>query len=283
MPWITASDPTASSPSVFPANSPAVTASADAGSRAPMVRGNSDGVRSNWWNPPAGVPSALPQSAVGQDGGFFGYASQLIGQMQNAVNGLMQRALASFGQAPSARSSAAAATTATYQSADLSSVGDPHLGLSGTALNADGTTKNVTSNFDSMAGHTDLLHTNDFGDRFRVRTDVTAPDANGVTFNQKASATMNGGRDSVSLASDGTVSMTSGGQTVELAAGASLVLANGATVSRGSDGSVSIAENAPNGESLTTTFSLNGNGVDVRAHAAGGVSLGGDIVSHVTG
>jgi hypothetical protein len=170
--------------------------------------------------------------------------------------------------------------TATFANATLSSTGDPHLALTGTEQNANGTTSQINDHYDNMAAQRDLLSTNDFGDAFRVSTTATTPNANGVTYNATATATMDRGRSSVTMGPGGAVSVTSNGNALNLAAGGSVTLAGGEVVSESSSGAVSIAEQNAGGEALTTTFTYNGSGVDVNATASGGVTLGGSLVRH---
>ena len=230
-----------------------------------------DAVRANWWNvlrPPGALPGTNAQSGSGD---VFAAIARFVRDAQRWLDALA--AHLTFGQ------NAPAGPQATFQSADLASVGDPHLGLTGRVQNSDGSTSAVDSHYDSMTDHADLLDSNDFGDGLRVATTVTPPDARGITSNQRATATLNGGNDAVTLDRDGTLAVVSNGRAVVLAPGESTTLAGGATVARGGDGSVTIREDDGNGKSLATTFRATGAGVDVTAHAAGGVTLGGDLVA----
>jgi hypothetical protein len=176
--------------------------------------------------------------------------------------------------APQSASSGAA----TFANVSLGSTGDPHLSVSGTEQNADGSTANVNSKFDSMVGHQDLFSTRDFGDGFHVSTSVTQPGANGITQNASATASMDGGRESVSMTNNGTISVTDHGQAVALTPGQSLTLSGGQQVSEAANGSVSISE-SNFGENLTTTFTSNGSGgVDVTAQGQN-VTLRGDLIT----
>jgi hypothetical protein len=170
--------------------------------------------------------------------------------------------------------------SATFANATLSSTGDPHLAVSGTMQNADGTTSSVNTHYDDMGSQRDLLSTNDFGDAFRVSTTATTPSANGITYNGSATATMDGGRERVTMSAGGAVSVTSNGYAVALAPGQSITLGGGETVSENGSGAVSISERRADGEALTTTFANNGPGVDVTASASGNVTLGGSLVRH---
>jgi hypothetical protein len=134
-----------------------------------------------------------------------------------------------------------------------------------------------------MNAQHDLLSTNDFHDGFHVSTTATQPNANGVTYNASATATMDHGRESVTMGPGGTVTVDNFGTQSTLAAGQSITLAGGEVVSENTSGAVSIAEQNARGAALTTTFSYNGSGVDVNATASGGVTLGGSLVRHATG
>ena len=157
----------------FPPGSPAYTNFGQAGG---------DGFRPAWFG-----GSTLPGGAINP------YASSGIGAILAQMAGQVQQSIARLGSAILGTSAANASPApsggaATFQNVMLASVGDPHLGVTGTELNADGSTASVNSNFDSMTGHADLFSTRDFGDGFHVSTTVTQPGANGVT--QNASATV---------------------------------------------------------------------------------------------
>jgi hypothetical protein len=80
------------------------------------------------------------------------------------------------------------------------------------------------------------------------------------------------------MTNGGTVSITQFGQTTTLANGQSMRLADGATVARGADGSVTISDGNAHGGTISTTLRQNGPGVDVTTTAQD-VRIGGDIVS----
>jgi hypothetical protein len=129
-----------------------------------------------------------------------------------------------------------------------------------------------------MVGHSDLFSTRDFGDGFHVSTSVTQPSANGVTQNASATASMDGGRENVTMTNTGAVSVTDHGQAVALSAGQSITLSGGQKVAEAANGSVSITESAFN-ENLTTTFAQNGGGgVDVTAQGQN-VTLSGALIT----
>jgi hypothetical protein len=250
----------------FPAGSPGNTAY-----RAPLP----DAIRPAWFG---GTDAFGPygSSGAGTSGGAFegegGAIAALFASFTSALNALIGR----FGGAMQNGSTQSGSTR--FANVTLGSAGDPHLSVSGTALAPGGATASVDSHFDSMTGHADLFSTNDFGDGFTVGTTVTAPSATGVTQNASATASMNGGLDSVTMTNAGAVSVTSGGMATALAPGQTIQLSGGESVSEAANGTVSIAERRF-GESLTTTFTQNGGGgVDVSAQGTG-VRLRGDLIA----
>ena len=240
--------------------------------------GASDGYQPPWWGGATAGASYPPASVPGQ-GGIQGMLGQIVGLLQQLVGSMS----GGFGPAPLSGQQQAAMpqpASATFSNATLSSTGDPHLAISGTQVQPGGATTQISDRYDSMSGQRNLFSTNDFGDAFRVSTTTTTPNANGVTYNASATATMDHGGASVTMGAGGAVSVTSNGAPVALAAGQSITLAGGEVVSESTGGAVSIAEQNANGEALTTTFSYNGSGVDVNATASGGVRLGGALVRH---
>jgi hypothetical protein len=240
---------------------------------------SSDGVRPAWFGGssdtlPGGAPNPLASSGIG------GILAQLANQVQQSIAKLSS-ALSGTSATTSANTNTGTSATgnsASFQNVSLASVGDPHLSVSGTEQNADGSTSSVSSKFDSMTGHQDLFSTRDFGDGFHVSTAVTQPSANGITQNASATATMDGGRESVTMTNAGAISVTDHGQSVALTPGQSVTLSGGQQVSEGSNGSVSISESRF-GENLTTTFTNNnGGGVDVTATGQN-VTLAGDLIT----
>ncbi len=221
---------------------------------------SADAVRPAWFGGatlPGGAPNPTASDGIG------GILAQLASQVQQSI---AQLSNALMGTSSSASTSTSAPSgSATFQNVSLASVGDPHLSAVGTELNADGSSTSVSSHFDSMTSHADLFSTRDFGDGFRVSTTVTQPAANGVTENASATATMDGGRESVSMSNSGAISVTDHGRSIALAPGPSVTLSGGQQVSESANGAVSISESAF-GENLTTTFAQNGGGgVDVTA------------------
>lgn len=162
-----------------------------------------------------------------------------------------------------------------YTDASASSTGDPHLAFSGTQAN--GTTQ--SAHFDSMSGHDNLLDSDSFNGGYRISTQVTAPNANGVTSNKSATVTSNYGATQVSLDNQGAATIISNGQAVPISAGQTLDLGNGATVTKNNDGSLVVINVDGNGGTIGTTLRVNGGGVDVTSNAHG-VDVGGDILDH---
>lgn len=247
-----------------------------AGSPGYLGTTSSDAVRPAWFGSstlPGGVPN--PESS----GGIGGLLAQLASQVQQSIAKLSSALTGTSSSATAgANPNAPANGSATFQNVALASTGDPHLSATGTELNADGSTTTVNSHFDSMISHADLFSTRDFGDGFRVSTTVTQPAANGVTQNASATASMDGGRESVSMSNSGAISVDDHGRSVALSAGQSVTLSGGQQVSEGANGSVSITESAF-GENLTTTFTQNGGGgVDVSATGQN-VTLSGALIT----
>jgi hypothetical protein len=255
----------------FPQGSP--------GNRAPGV--SADAYRPAWFgggtDPLAAFGSTFPGGAPNvSSGGMAGILAQLESRVQQYIGRLSSALL---GTSPAARGAAAAAqgAAATFAGVSLASVGDPHLSVTGTQQHADGTTANVDSHFDSMTAHQNLFSTNDFGDGFNVSTTVTQPSANGVTQNASATASMDFGRETVTMTNAGALSVIDHGQVVGLAAGQSVTLSGGQRVSEAANGAVTIAETSF-GENLSTTFTPTGGGVDVTASGQN-VTLAGDLIT----
>jgi hypothetical protein len=243
--------------------------------------GAGDGFRPTWWGGGSSGSSAASSTTNGLLGQILGLLQQLTGSISGSGSS------SAYGSSPYGEPSPMAMPApepeppgATFANATLSSTGDPHLAVTGTLQGPNGTTTQINDRYDSMASQRDLLSTNDFGDHLRVATTATTPNANGVTYNASATATMNHGRDSVSMGPGGVVSVTSNGSAVALGAGQSTTLSGGEVVSESAGGAVTIREQNARGESLTTTFTNNGSGVDVNATASGGVTLGGALVRH---
>jgi hypothetical protein len=224
---------------------------------------SADAVRPAWFGGGYDAPNT---SAAGTGGG-----GTFFGSFASALQQLMGR----FGYAFQGGATAGTPGGTRFRDVTLGSTGDPHLSVNGSEAGGGST---VDAHFDSMTSHADLFSTGDFGDGFNVATTVTAPNANGVTQNASATATIDGGYDAVTMNAGGSFSITSGGEPVAIAAGQTLTLAGGATVTESAGGALSIAEQAF-GKRLVTTFTPNGGGgVDVTA-TGHDVSLTGDLIS----
>jgi hypothetical protein len=152
-----------------------------------------------------------------------------------------------------------------FSSASGGSNGDPHLSFNGNTWN-------------DMSSETHLLDSNSIPGGYRLSTQTTAPNANGITYNQQATVTTNRGNTSVTLDKNGNATYTQNGTTSTLGNGQTVNLGNGETVSRNSAGSLTIASVSPSGGQITTTMSQNGSGVDVNVTASN-VDLGGVLVN----
>jgi hypothetical protein len=237
---------------------------------------STDAFRPAWFG---GANDAAGAVSPGSNAGISGILAQLASQVQQSIAKLSSALMGTPAPAASANGNAnLPGGAATFQNVSLASTGDPHLSVSGTVQNVDGSTTAANSKFDSMTGHKDLFSTRDFGDGFHVSTGVTQPGANGITQNASATAKMDGGRESVTMTNNGTISVTDQGQSRALAPGQSVTLSGGQTVSEAANGSVAIDESAF-GENLTTTFTQNGTGgVDVTAQGQN-VTLAGDLIT----
>jgi hypothetical protein len=216
-----------------------------------------DGVRPAWFG------GASATGGDGASGGRFG----------GMFAGFARQLQSFFGRSP--------ASATPFRNVSVASTGDPHLSVLGTTRGGPEANAQVDRRYDSMTGHADLFSSNDFGNGFTVSTTVTAPGAGGITQSASATATMDGGGDSVTLTNAGAVSVVSGGSAIPLAPGQTIALAGGASVSESASGAVTIGEQGYGGAELTTTFALNATGgVDVTAHGRD-VTLSGDLIAGV--
>jgi hypothetical protein len=206
-----------------------------------------------YWRPPADMP---------QSGGFSGVSG---------MNGVLSQLLSILRQLLSMMGMGANY----FQSATASSTGDPHLAFTGTT--AGGSAQQ--SHFDSMTSHGDLLDSDSFAGGYRVSTEVTAANANGVTFNRSAAIATNFGATQVSLDNTGRAAITQNGRTISLANGQTVFLGDGESATRSADGSVVVTDGNAMGGTITATLRENGQGVDVKTQA-NNVDLGGDLVNH---
>lgn len=207
---------------------------------------------------PFGALDAGASAASAGFGALGGALSPLIGSLGQLLSRLSQQLGAGSSAAPGEQY---------YGNATGSSTGDPHLAFQGGGTNA---------TWDSMSSHGDLLDSDSFRGGYRLSTQTTAPDANGVTYNGSATVTTQDGRTAVSLDNAGNATISRDGRSYALADGERYDLGSGETVSRAADGSVEVDERNRNGGSIATTLSENGRGVDARV-AATNVRLGGDL------
>lgn len=160
-----------------------------------------------------------------------------------------------------------------FTNATGSSNGDPHLNFNGTQNDGTG----VNSRWDSMTAHADLLDSDSFDGGYQLATQTTAPNAQGISYNQSATVTSHWGGTAVSLDNAGNATVIQDGSSTPLAIGQSVNLGNGESATRNSDGSLNVTMTNANGASIVTTMRQNGQGVDVSA-TANNVDLGGDLV-----
>ncbi len=225
---------------------------------------------------PLGTPAdaiarLLPPQGSGYGGGYFGQSSGQSGGLWGAIQGLLQQLSAMLSQFASGNAAGNPGVPGEqyYANANAASLGDPHLSFNGTA-------------WDNMGNQPDLLHSDSFPGGFSLATQTTAPNAQGVAWNQRATISTNYGATSVSLDNAGTATVMQNGMPIEVQTGTPLNLGNGDTVMLGTDGSVQMTANNGLGGSITTTLRKNGNGVDVTCNASN-VDLGGALASGPTG
>lgn len=200
------------------------------------------------------------------DAGFlpFGAGSNLI----SSLLGIIQQLVSMLGLGQQQQT-----PQQYFTDANAASAGDPHLSFDGT----DGEGNAQHAKFDSMAPHSDLLHSSSFAGGFGISTHVTQPGANGVTYNRDATVSTNFGRTAIELDNAGQATIRENGRTQTMAAGQSYDLGGGERVSRLQDGSLTIVDENALGGSITTRLTENGAGVDVSVQAQN-VDLGGDLV-----
>jgi hypothetical protein len=229
------------------------------------------------------------QSPANAGGSFQSGFGNILNQISNAISNLFSQISAAFGSAGSGSTNSgttlggtcapgpagAANGEAQFASATASSSGDPHLAFSGTT--AAGAA--VDENWKSMRSHGDLLDSNSFAGGYRVSTQVTQPNAQGVTYNASASVTTAAGATTVSMRADGSYAVSSGGANVALQPGQTTSLGNGESVTLNADGSLTVNDTNAAGGSIATTLKSNGDGgVDVTTQATN-VDLGGYLVN----
>jgi hypothetical protein len=152
-----------------------------------------------------------------------------------------------------------------YNSATGASQGDPHLSFNG-------------NTWDNMTSQPNLLQSNSFQGGYQISTQVTQPNANGVTHNQCATITMNGGNTTVSLNNQGEPLINEYGQSVPISQGQTVQLGNGQSVTCNQNGSLTVLAQNGQGGQITTTLTQAENGVNVNVNAQN-VDLGGSLVN----
>lgn len=153
-----------------------------------------------------------------------------------------------------------------FQSANAGSNGDPHLSFNG-------------QHWDSMVSQPDLLHSDSIPGGYQVSTQVTPPNANGVTYNQSATIATSNGMTSVTLDNNGACTLTQNGQQIPVQNGQTIDLGNGQTLTRDTNGKVQLIANNGMGGQIATSLSENGAGVDVNVQA-NNVDLGGALATN---
>lgn len=225
--------------------------------------------------PPAAAPagdgiSRIPSPGFDAGWGDASSAGTSSGGLYQIIQQLMSVIAQLLGTAGGSGSSATGYGDQHYfANASGGSNGDPHLSFNGSA-------------WDDMQSESNLLDSNSIPGGFRISTQTTAPNANGVTYNQQATVRTNFGNTSVCLDKDGDASYTQFGVTNALAPGQSVNLGNGETATRDQNGSLTITQQSPQGGCITTTMSQNGSGVNVNV-TANGVDLGGALVNGAGG
>jgi hypothetical protein len=152
-----------------------------------------------------------------------------------------------------------------FQNASAGSNGDPHLSFNG-------------NTWSSMVSQPNLLNSDSFQGGFQVSTQVTPPNANGKTYNQSATVTLNGGATTVSMNNSGQANIQEYGQNVPIGAGQTVQLGNGQSVTCNQNGSLTVNAQNGTGGSIATTLTAQGPGVNVDVSAQN-VDLGGALVA----
>lgn len=152
-----------------------------------------------------------------------------------------------------------------FQHASGASTGDPHLTFNG-------------AHWDSMTSHSDLLHSDSIPGGYQLSTEVTQPNANGVTLNRQATITTNNGDTTISLDNTGNASITDGDRTITLNPGTTIDLSNGERITRTQDGALQIQSTNDTGGTITTNLKAQNGGVDITIDA-NNVDLAGDLTT----
>jgi hypothetical protein len=236
---------------------------------------------------PAANAQAQPAFAwPGSANGPGGFIAQFMALIFNAYTQLAQFFGSLFGQSPWQPSPTMPLRPMPhpeqqfFTSATASSTGDPHDTFSGTTANGQTIDGGRWSN---MSNHPYLLNSDSFAGGFRVSTNVSAPNRNGVTQNDYVSVESDFGRNVVTMNKDGSFSVVENGKSLDLGVGQTRNLGNGETVTLNADRSLTVVEQNGFGGEITATLRANGQGgVNVRASAKN-VDLGGYLVERSEG
>ena len=150
-----------------------------------------------------------------------------------------------------------------YASANGASQGDPHLSFNG-------------NTWDNMTSQPNLLQSNSFQGGYNISTQVTPPSTRGISYNQSATISTNGGATTVSLNNQGQASIHVYGQNVPISPGQTVQLGNGENVTSNANGSLTVVAQNGSGGEITTTLTHSGQGVNVNVNARN-VDLGGTL------
>ncbi|HEY1681427.1 MAG TPA: hypothetical protein VGF98_07330 [Candidatus Tumulicola sp.] len=187
---------------------------------------------------------------------------QMMGGSSSALPGTGQ--CAPYGGNPSGSNCPPNGDEQYFASAQGSDDGDPHLSFNG-------------SKWNSMQSHPNLLQSNSIPGGYRLSTQVTNTNARGVSRNQSAQITLDGGRTTIGLNGDGKASIVRNGENVPIAPGQTLQLGSGTTVTCKPNGALSVNSRNAMGGQISTTLSTKNGGVDVNVSAQN-VDLGGALV-----
>jgi hypothetical protein len=128
-----------------------------------------------------------------------------------------------------------------------------------------------------MVSHPNLLQSNSIPGGYRVSTQVGAANARGVTRNQSAQVSLDGGRTTVGMNADGQASIVRNGENMSISPGQTLKLGNGTSVTCKQNGALCVDSRNAMGGQISTTLSTKNGGVDVGVNAQN-VDLGGALV-----
>lgn len=200
-------------------------------------------------------------------GGNGSEGSQCQGGMYGTLMGMMQQLMQMMQQLMGygGGNSMPYGNEQYFQNASGGSNGDPHLSFNG-------------NTWTNMSSHPDLLNSNSIPGGFQISTQVTQPNANGVTYNQSATVSLNGGATTIAMNNNGQPTITSYGQSISVADGQTIQLGNDESVTRNQNGSLTVNASNGYGGQITTTLTAQGQGVNVDV-SANNVELGGYLVN----